>query len=278
MSSKGCPEDIQGIKTRYRGVIPDHVIDSVPDDVADQDAIPDASDLHIGMATFFWGIDPNSRNLVVAPSGLVEGMAEGSARKAASRTWGQYRMLGGRVPTEHAGWEFASPGEFLEHAMIADPGKSLDQVWAEYRALGALWGRPPLDDDPYDRADHETWELERGSPPLDLLGEMADTLPQEILREFAEVEGGGMIGGSWVTLDADRRDELIAALTARGETVVEDQELIAAAQNQVGDPAAVFRRCRRSVFIDAYLEEVSEALYEANRPEPPDDSWMDEMW
>ncbi len=66
------------------------------------------------------------------------------------------------------------------------------------------------------------------------------------------------------------RAELITTLEARGYKVIEDQEMISAAQNIVDDPSLIDRKCQREAMVEGFLNAVIEAIFASRRkPEPP---------
>ena len=80
-----------------------------------------------------------------------------------------------------------------------------------------------------------------------------------------------MDDGPTLSIDAGRRAELIAALEARGYKVIEDQEMISAAQNIVDDPSLIYRKCQREAMVWGFEKAVMEAIFASRRkPEPPD--------
>lgn len=87
-----------------------------------------------------------------------------------------------------------------------------------------------------------------------------------------------MGGGDFVHFAPEVREDLVAAMTEMGFTILEDQDLINAAQNSPGDVDAVYRRYLENDILDAFVNQVQEAVDERRRPPRKPDPDPDLDW
>lgn len=266
-------ETIRQIKQNFRGLIPDDIIDRISDDIDNIDDIPNGLGYDEPHDVLYVGVDPFSKSLIAAAPADVTSQALDAAIGAWSKTWGQYRGLNGYFNYFDSTPQYDSFDEYVTAKLGEDPMMSLDEMWAEYEALSYVTERPIMDTDEYSQGDHETWRIDFGAGVPDLRHRLSGALPDDILEEFGTTEGGGgmMDDGPTFSIDAGRRAELIAALEARGYKVIEDQEMISAAQNIVDDPSLIYRKCQREAMVWGFLNAVMDAIFASRRkPEPPD--------
>jgi hypothetical protein len=269
---------IHFLKVTYRGYLPDHVLERYTDEILETGIMPDPGDDELLNRQWYLGRDPYSDSLILSRRDTVESFARFSAAKAWSTTWGQFLSLYDDHCFREAGREYESFRHFVNEQLPRDPGTTLDDLWRQYRELSPFSGRPHLDDDPYDQADHEMWLYDCNIDTPDLRQMAMEEVPLPILRRFCTVEGGGMMGGGdFVHFALDVREELVAAMTEMGFTILEDQDLINAAQNSPADNDAVFRRILENEMLDAFVSQVQEAVDERRRPprkaDPDLDDW-----
>jgi len=243
---------IQLLQAMYRGVLDDAVLDGFLAAVRDADTLPPPPERQDAGRHLVVGDDPHSDSLVLVDRHSAQYAAQTYLARDWAETWGQYFEMHGhdlrdefreaaRYPTfEH----------FLRERFPVQPDRSLGEFWQDYCELSWAWQqRPPLDHEPFDLGAYEGWLIDSCCDMPDMRQLALETIPVAILREFATIESGGMMGGGdFVHLPRERKAELIAALEAAGFTVTEDQDLVAAAQNAGGGT--------RSILASRFAEEM----------------------
>lgn len=268
------------LKLTYGGHIPDHVLERYSDEILETGIMPDPEDSEPMNRQWYLGTDSYSDSLILARRDTVESFACYSAAKAWAKNWGQFLALYGDHHFMEAEREYPSFRHFVSLQLPRNPGASLDDLWQQYRDLSPFNERPPLDDDRYDQADHEMWLYDLSMATPDLRQMAMEEVPLPILKQFCTVEGGGMMGGGdFAHFAHEVREELVAAMTEMGFTILEDQDLINAAQNAPSDVDAVYRRYLENDTLDAFISQVQDAVDERRRPPGKPDSDPDlECW
>jgi len=270
---------IQRLKALYRGVVPEHVLEQFTDAILDHGKIPERPDDTPYNKQWYVGDDSHSHSLILARRSTVESLARSSVAKAWSKTWGQFLSLYGDDNFLEAERDYPRFRNYVEREFPRQPDASLDDLWQQYLALDCYVERFPVGDDEFDQADYEMWLYDRNSSDPDLCQMALEEVPAAILREYAVMESGGMMGGGdFAHIPRERRDDVVAAMTELGYTLLEDQELINAAQNAPHDVTAIYRRLLENEMLDGFIDQVGEVVDEVRRPKPkssrdPFDEW-----
>lgn len=134
-----------------------------------------------------------------------------------------------------------------------------DHAWLEYRNLGPIISRPPMDDDPFDPVYWESWEVECNVGPDRPQTIMTDTVPSSILAGYGSVEASVWDGDMASLPMADER-AIAAAYKELGYTLVRDDFLISAACSFTPPADDLMKRLLAEDTFDQQLDELAEEL------------------
>jgi len=247
---------IQYLRAMFRDVVSDDLLEQFETAILAAEVMPRHEDAPAEHDQFIIGNDPYSDSLILVRRCFIERVAERYAARTWAKTWGQYYGLMGdagedlrahfRQESEYENFE-----AYFKARLPLDPEQTLDGFWEEYLALSYFGERPPLDDEEFDQSEYEMCLYDGNSDIPDMRQFALEELPLSILKEFATIEGGGMMGGGdFVHLARDRKEELIEAMKKEGFWVTEDQLLVDAAQNSPDDIHAVYLRLYQNDVLD----------------------------